>query len=162
MSQGHTARDVILKALCFGFVAATALSSTGRAADSDRNGAEQFIEQAYRQHGDQRAFPNLFAPPLRSLILRDQRAAASGDESELDYDPICQCQDNAGLTYRIISTQIGPSDATVVVANHFKEKPAREVQVTYRLTRAWGSWLIADVETHDVKSLSAWLRRQLH
>jgi hypothetical protein len=68
----------------------------------------------------------------------------------LDFDPICQCQDNDGLVMQVVSLHQNGSVATAKVNNRF----GREVHVVrFRLSKTGSRWLLADVVTRRQPSL---------
>src|SRR4051812_10365781 len=54
-----------------------------------------------------RSAPQVFDPPLVTLIRDSERLTPEGDAPPLDGDPICDCQDSDGMKARI-----GPIRAT--------------------------------------------------
>ncbi|MEA3063143.1 MAG: hypothetical protein QOJ94_2924 [Sphingomonadales bacterium] len=114
-----------------------------------------FVEHLYAAYRNERWSPlarprRIFAPPLAAAIDGDRRL--SGDEvGFLDGDPVCDCQDPAGLRARILAlTPDGRTAATVRVALQFGDD--RRL-LTLRLTRTAAGWRIADVATPDSASL---------
>ena len=59
------------------------------------------------------AAAQVFDAPLVALIRRDQRNAR-GEVGALDGDPLCDCQDDAGMTWRIAG--VVPQGADKAVA----------------------------------------------
>jgi hypothetical protein len=114
-----------------------------------------FVEHLYAAYRDARWSPlahpaAVFAPPLVAAIDEDRRL--SGDEvGFLDGDPVCDCQDPAGLRATILAlTPSGRAAAAVRVALRFGDD--RRL-LTLRLTRTAAGWRIADVATPDSASL---------
>nr|NUR37221.1 DUF3828 domain-containing protein [Sphingomonas sp.] len=92
-----------------------------------------------------------FAPKLVAAIAEDARLAG-GEVGYLDGDPVCQCQDPAGL-HAIVRqvTQQGRDAAKVRVSIAFTgEKPRT---ATFTLVRTKGGWRIADVSSSGEPSL---------
>lgn len=144
-----------------GVAAAALVVATSAAAAVAEDGAVRaVIDRAYRVHDNDRRVEKLYDPALRRAIQADIDATPKGDEQNLDYDPICQCQDDAGLSHRILSSTVTAASATVVVENAFEDKT--KVRVIYHLRRFGQTWLIDDIETGDVKSLKVWLETQPH
>jgi hypothetical protein len=116
-----------------------------------------FVEHLYAAYRNERWSPLarpalVFAPPLVAAIREDRRL--SGDEvGFLDGDPVCDCQDPAGLRARILaSTPGGRASASVRVALRFGDSADRRI-LTLRLTRTAAGWRVADVATPDSASL---------
>ncbi|MGE5721922.1 MAG: hypothetical protein ACM3YM_05620 [Sphingomonadales bacterium] len=135
------------------------------AAAREPAGARAFITHIYAgypRHSprSQRELDAMFEPELSALI---RRSGSNPDEvGPLDGDPICQCQDDTGLRYRIVSIGGAGRQARAVVRNSFVA-PARPTSflVTYRLVRIAGRWRIFDIAGPDQPSMRAWLRREL-
>src|SRR5437762_2176829 len=63
-----------------------------------------------------REFLSFLAPRLRAAVVKD----TSGPEiGVLDYDPFCQCQDNDGISMRIVSLDRRKSTALAVIETSF-------------------------------------------
>lgn len=129
-------------------------------------GARAFVAEVYGQYAlkpeERKPFTDFFDPGLRKLVKADETAAGSDNAPAMDYDPICQCQDDAGLKFRITSITGGPTAATVRVENSFSEDPSsKPILVTYRLTKVGGAWRIVDISAQDVPSLRRWLASQI-
>lgn len=93
----------------------------------------------------------IFAPRLLAAIEEDSRLA-QGEVGYLDGDPVCQCQDAAGLKAAITSVKPqGPDKATVRVSirlQGYRPRPA-----TLSLVRTRAGWRIADIASADEPSL---------
>ncbi|MFL6858925.1 MAG: DUF3828 domain-containing protein [Allosphingosinicella sp.] len=102
----------------------------------------------------------VFAPALVAAIREDVRL--SRDEvGFMDADPLCECQDPAGLHAGIVSLQQAGAGATVRVAIRFGPAPAppdNRRALTLRLVRTGAGWRIADLASADQPSLLADLR----
>lgn len=114
-----------------------------------------FVEHLYAAYRNERWSPlarpaSVFAPPLAAAINEDRRL--SGDEvGFLDGDPVCDCQDPAGLRATILAlTPAGRSAVAVRVEVRFGDD--RRL-LTLRLARTPAGWRIADVATPDSASL---------
>lgn len=95
----------------------------------------------------------IFAPRLLSAIREDQRLA-KGEVGYLDGDPLCQCQDSAGLKARIVAVRRANSmRARVSVTLGLQGERARPAQLSLVRTRA--GWRIADVSSPQERSLLA-------
>lgn len=121
-----------------------------------------FVERIYAGYGEPDYNPlarprRIFAPPLVAAIREDSRL--SRDEiGYMDADPLCQCQDSAGLSPTI--GQIERPDhtkATVQVLLGFDESDRRGIRL--RLIRTAAGWRIADIATEEEPSLLEALHR---
>jgi hypothetical protein len=103
--------------------------------------------------GDQA--PTTFAPHLLALIRHDQATTPLGYAPDLDWDPICTCQDNAGLKVdRIAIEDIKPGRKAATVTLRFLTE---SVPVKLDLASVHGRWRVADVHATDVPSLVGFL-----
>ena len=94
-----------------------------------------------------------FAPRLLAAIKEDSRLA-HGEVGYLDGDPVCQCQDAAGLKARIVRVRPqGPAKASVSVTIGLQGYTPRPAQLS--LVRTQAGWRIADVASPQEKSLLA-------
>ncbi len=120
--------------------------------------ARGYMERLYASYSSSRFNPldhpaRYFTPRLAGAIKEDARLAR-GEVGYLDGDPVCQCQDPAGLKAAVVKTLAkGPAAAKVRVALNFPGEPPRSA--TFTLVRAVSSWRIADVATTDDPSLAA-------
>jgi hypothetical protein len=117
----------------------------------------QFMTRVYAQyrHKDFSPFthPGLyFSPRLKAAIAEDARLA-HGEVGYVDGDPICQCQDAAGMTPRVTAVTQHGTSATVRVTIGWAHDPARPA--TFTLIRTPAGWRIADVGSADEPSLIA-------
>jgi hypothetical protein len=121
-----------------------------------------FVERLYAGYRDPDYSPlahprRIFAPPLVAAIREDARL--SRDEvGFMDADPLCQCQDAAGL--RPLIRQVdrpGRTTATAHVLLSLAGSDRRELSL--RLVRTAAGWRVADVATADEPSLLAALER---
>jgi hypothetical protein len=115
-----------------------------------------YMERLYARYGDPSFNPLTnpdfyFAPKLATAIEEDSRLA-SGEVGYLDGDPICQCQDPAGLQAVVANERmIGADKAEVRVSiglTGYQPRPA-----TFRLVMTSAGWRIADVSSADESSL---------
>jgi len=91
-----------------------------------------------------------FAPRLRAAIAEDARLA-KGEVGYVDGDPVCQCQDAAGLHARVIRVASrGSAKALAEVLIDFTDSTARRVKFSLVRTRA--GWRIADISSADEPS----------
>jgi hypothetical protein len=121
-----------------------------------------FVERLYAGYAqpdhDPLAAPGLiFAPPLVAAIAEDSRL--SRDEvGYMDADPLCQCQDAAGLRPLVREVRrSGRSAATARILLRFPGADRRDL--TLRLVRTDAGWRVADVVAADEPSLLGSLRR---
>jgi hypothetical protein len=92
----------------------------------------------------------VFSPRLLALMRRDARRA-HGEVGALDGDPICDCQDPAGLQ----PTWVGIDRATpghVTARVELKFPDGREV-ITLDLVPVRGQWRVDDVHSPSTPSL---------
>lgn len=98
-----------------------------------------------------------FAPRLLALIRDDKAATPPGDEGALDWDPICDCQDDGGMKVeRVEIGEAAPDRALATVTLRF---PAETMTVKLDLVSQRGQWRVADIHTKDVPSLVALLEK---
>ena len=114
------------------------------------------MEQLYARYSDPSFNPLThadlyFTPKLAAAIEEDSRIA-KGEVGYLDGDPICQCQDPAGLQVIVANERmIGADQAEVRVSISlagYEPRPA-----TFRLVRTKAGWRIADISAVDEASL---------
>jgi hypothetical protein len=92
-----------------------------------------------------------FAPRLQAAIEEDSRLA-NGEVGYLDGDPVCQCQDAAGLRATILRVQTKARDKAMVrVSIRLQDYPTR--LATFTLVRTKAGWRIADISSADEPSL---------
>jgi len=121
-----------------------------------------FVERLYAGYRDSDYSPlarpeRVFAPPLVAAIREDQRLS-SGEVGYLDGDPLCQCQDPAGLRPEIGEVrQLTRSKVTAHVLLSFPGSDRRDLRL--HLVRTGAGWRVADVATADEPSLLDSLRR---
>jgi hypothetical protein len=135
-------------------LAALALTAApASAAETPRHFVGRLYAGYRRQDYSPLARPaSVFAPPLAAAIDEDRRL--SGDEvGFLDGDPVCDCQDPAGLRARIAQlSPRGSAEATVRVTLRFGASGEGRI-LTLRLVRTAAGWRVADVATSDSPSL---------
>lgn len=100
----------------------------------------------------------IFAPSLIALIDEDARLA-HGEVGALDGDPLCDCQDDGGMTFKIASVRsVDPSHASAVIVRSYADTKAPEVEtITLDLAMTKGRWRVYDVRSRDTPSLRAML-----
>jgi hypothetical protein len=120
--------------------------------------ARGFVAQLYIKKTNDRYFR--FASP-RNLTseLYDLMQASGGT---LDYDPLCQCKSNDGLSSQIVSISGGGDRAVAQLLLRFDaDRSAPPQRLTLLLTRApLAGWKIADLQSARTPSLKAWLARR--
>lgn len=121
-----------------------------------------YIERVYSNYRRARFNPldypgRYFAPRLLAAMDEDARLS-KGEVGYLDGDPICQCQDPAGLHASVTRVRgDGPARATIAVLIGFTgEKPR---PVTFSLVHTKAGWRIADIASSDEPSLLTAIER---
>jgi hypothetical protein len=121
-----------------------------------------FVERLYAGYRNPDYSPfakpgRIFAPSLVAAIREDARLSR-GEVGYLDGDPICQCQDAAGMRHSIEDLrQESGTRAIARVRLAFADSDFRALEL--RLVRAGPGWRIADVATAGEPSLLESLRR---
>jgi len=120
--------------------------------------ANHFITKLYQAYGHSEPDylgpqrKRIFSPRLLGLIQRDQDLTAPGDVGYLDGDPICDCQDPAGLSkVRVRLAAAGPGRSRAVI--HFRLSDDRRA-LTLDLVAVRGQWRVDDVHSQDTPSLA--------
>jgi hypothetical protein len=123
-----------------------------------------FVERLYAGYRDPDYSPlerpeRVFAPPVVAAIREDQRL--SRDEvGYMDADPLCQCQDPAGLSPLIAEVRRpGARTASARILLRFGVDGDGDREVSLQLVRTPSGWRIADVATPDSPSMLRELRR---
>ena len=121
-----------------------------------------FVTRLYAGYRDENYSPlarpeRVFAPPLVAAIREDARLS-KGEVGFMDADPLCQCQDPAGLHADIGTVrQPTPRTATARIGLDFGGSDRRALRL--QLVRTRSGWRIADIATADSPSLLSDLRR---
>jgi len=129
-------------------------------AAQDLVGARGFVASLYVKKTTSKSFnyssPRILAADLYSLT---QQAGAA-----LDYDPLCQCRDNDGLSAQILSVSGNDKQAVARLLLRFDaDRIAPPQRLTLMLTRSsLAGWKIADIQSARMPSLKAWLERRQH
>jgi uncharacterized protein DUF3828 len=116
---------------------------------------QAYMEHVYANYRNSNFNPldhpdRYFAPRLVAAISEDARLA-KGEVGYVDGDPICQCQDPAGLHAKVTRvTQQSAAKAIADVIIGFTDSTARRVQ--FSLVRTAVGWRIADVSSSDEPS----------
>jgi hypothetical protein len=104
----------------------------------------------------------IFAPSLIALFDEDARLA-HGEVGALDGDPLCDCQDDGGMTFTIARVRfVDPAHAhaaAAVVRSYPDSKPPEVETITLDLEMTKGRWRVYDVRSKDTPSLRALLTR---
>ena len=157
--RNHSLRTIALLA-----GAAWCLATSTQAAGAADTGPQAFLAGLYAHYpvaGRARAFDpvgpaaaQVFDAPLVALIRRDQRNAR-GEVGALDGDPLCDCQDDAGMTWRIAGVVPQGADKAVArVRLTFPQTPRpRTDDLTFQLVKTAAGWRIHDIASPDIPSL---------
>ncbi len=95
--------------------------------------------------------PATFAPRLLALLRQDRASAAPGDVGLIDWDPICNCQDDEGLKVaRLTLRATGPRQARADLVLRFV---GDSQALSLDLAATPAGWRVADVRTRDAPSL---------
>jgi hypothetical protein len=123
----------------------------------------QRLYQAYG-HGEPDVLgaraPVIFAPRLLALIRHDQASTPAGDVGTLDWDPVCDCQDDDGM--RVARLDIQDRGAGRAVARVRLRFAAETTAVKLDLVSGPDGWRIADIHTRHVASLVGLLDKSAH
>jgi hypothetical protein len=104
--------------------------------------------------------PTTFAPHLLALIRHDQATTPLGYAPDLDWDPICACQDDGGLKVeRMDLTDAKPGRKVATVTLSYGGGADAGVTVRLDLVLVHGRWRVADIHTKDVPSLVGFLEK---
>ncbi|HYG46332.1 MAG TPA: hypothetical protein VD846_00180 [Allosphingosinicella sp.] len=138
-----------------------ALAAALLAAASPAETPRAFVERLYAGYRDPDYSPlshpdRVFAAPLVAAIREDARLSRE-EVGYMDADPLCQCQDPAGLRPRIGEVRrSGRARAAVGVRIDFGSD-RRDLSLS--LVRTAAGWRVADVATADEPSLLESIRR---
>jgi hypothetical protein len=124
-------------------VALCAIASSSCSARTARKpvGAWEFVQSAITHESADKARPaaadytHFLTPRFRMAVERDR---TGGEEGWLDHDPLCLCQDPAGLEFAIISIT-GDSNRAMATIR------AGTATAQWQLIRFAGQWRIADI-----------------
>ena len=114
------------------------------------------MEQLYARYSEPGfnplAKPELYFTPKLAAAIEEDSRLAKGEVGYLDGDPICQCQDSAGLRATVANERmIGAGKAEVCVSIGLTGYPPRPA--TFLLVQTEAGWRIADVSSVDESSL---------
>jgi hypothetical protein len=139
---------------------ATAVQAVG-AADADPRAFLAGLYAHYPVAGKAHPFDpvgpqvsRVFDAPLAALIRRDQRNARN-EVGALDGDPLCDCQDDAGMTWKIVNiVPQGAGRALAQVRLTFPDTPRPRIDdLRVDLVRTPAGWRIHDIASSDTPSL---------
>jgi hypothetical protein len=117
---------------------------------------KQFMQRLYASYSKRDYSPfdhpdRVFAQRLAAAFAEDSKLA-NGEVGYLDGDPVCQCQDTAGMHATVVKvTPQGARKALVQVSIGFTGYKARIAR--FSLERGASGWRIADVSSADEASL---------
>ncbi|HYW15334.1 MAG TPA: DUF3828 domain-containing protein [Allosphingosinicella sp.] len=137
---------------------AAALLAAAPTAESPR----AFVERLYAGYRDPDYDPlarpeRIFAPALVAAI-REDRKLSRDEVGYMDADPLCQCQDAAGLRAQIGDARPwGRGAAAARVRIDLAGSERRDLRLKFVQTAA--GWRISDIATTDEPSLLAGLKR---
>ncbi len=120
--------------------------------------ARTFVAQLYIKKTNDRNF-SLVSP---RLMTADLYALAQGGMAGLDYDPLCQCRSNDGLSAQILSVAGTNDQAVAKLLLRFdadRASPPQRVTLMLKRTPLVG-WKLADIQSGRLPSLKAWLERR--
>ena len=125
--------------------------------------ADVFVRNLYGQYGRVSNFYVLgkqagsyFSPGLLALIRKEEKATPPGDSGKLDWDPVCDCQDDGGLKLTDVHvTMRGTGRALATAVLSYPDPAKTEVQLSLLWTQR--GWRIDDIATKDVPSLRKFL-----
>lgn len=140
------------------FVAALlAASMVVPAVAKDLVGARGFVAGLYVKKTRDRNFT--YSSPR--VLTGELYALAQNGSAKPDFDPLCQCRSNDGLSAQIISVAGSDRQAVVQLLLRFDaDKPAPPQRIALMLARApLAGWKIADIQSARIPSLKAWLQR---
>lgn len=141
------------------FVAALLAASLAvPTAAQDLIGARGFVAGLYVRKTNDRNFN--YASPR--ILTADLYTLAQDGGAALNYDPLCQCRNNDGLSAQILSVSGNGKRAVARVLLRFDaDRIAPPQRVTLVLTRApLAGWKLADIQSARIPSLRAWLARR--
>jgi hypothetical protein len=153
---------------------ALAMVASSPARSADLNGARAFVAWLYSHYPEREGVPAfdptgrsadaVFDPSMAALLREDARRTPKGDVGAIDWDPICDCQDDDGLTAKIDSLfPVGSGGASAIVNIRFaNESPASAHRLEYHLVVVHGRWRIHDIKTRETPSLRMLLIRSNH
>ena len=127
-------------------------------AAQDLIGARGFVAQLYIKKTNSQHFS--FISPR--FLTADFYDLAQGGLAGLDYDPLCQCRSNDGLSAQILSvTGTGNQAVAKLLLRFDADRVAPPQRVTLLLKRApLVGWKLADIQSARIPSLRAWFQKR--
>lgn len=132
-AQGGTSAKEFLSSLYKGYQSPKEVDYLGKAADS------------------------IFTPELLKLIREDEKQA-DGEVGNLNYDPICNCQDFEISGVQITIKKLKKTEMEADV--HFVNS-GTEVNLVFRLVANGSRWRIGDIKSKSTPSLYQFLQKNL-
>ena len=143
-------------------VLAAAVMPAMAAGGPDANAARAFVQKLYAHYPQKDGGP-YFDPTNKdaAAVFEPGMIAAFREDSRLnhdevgfvDADPICMCQDDGGMTSKIVSVTMKGANADVLVNLMY---PGGQPQaVTMHLVPVNGQWRIYDLSTKEEPSYRA-------
>lgn len=126
--------------------------------------AKEFISSLYKGYQSPKevnylgkAADSIFTPELLELIREDKKQA-DGEVGNLNYDPICDCQD-----FEISDVQINVKESkkNEMEADVHFVNAGTEVNLVFRLVAKGTQWRIGDIKSKSTPSLFQFLQRNL-
>jgi hypothetical protein len=120
-----------------------------------------FVSRLYASYRDENFSPfrrksRIFAPAFVAALDEDSRLYRD-EVGFIDADPICQCQDPAGMKAEVGRARTaGAGRAEVPVRIRFGASDVRDIRL--ELIRVGGAWRIADIASADEPSFLAELQ----
>ncbi|MEJ1970656.1 MAG: DUF3828 domain-containing protein [Rhizomicrobium sp.] len=144
-------------------IAVFCLSGAAEAAAPDAASARAFVQKLYAHYPSpangpffnptDKDAPSVFDPGLIAAFREDARLS-KGEVGFVDADPLCQCQDDGGMTTKIASVTLkGANAADVTVDLLFPGGKANPL--TLHLVTVNGNWRVYDLSAPDTKSYRA-------
>jgi hypothetical protein len=155
--------------LALAVLASVLATAPARAADDV--GAKAFVRWVYSHYPPYRRangfdvfgrdMSRIFHPSLIDLMKADEKL---GDDQapDLDGDPLCDCQDDGGMTFKIESVrapEFARASATIIRRGAVGERDDEVIVLDLALTS--DGWRVYDVETKDTPSLRAYLIKSI-
>ena len=125
---------------------------------ADLIGARSFVAGLYIKKTTNRNFS--YSSPR--VLTAELYGLAQNGGASLDYDPLCLCRSNDGLSAQIISITGDDSQAIARLLLRFDaDRMAPPQRLTLVLTRVpLSGWKVADIQSARLPSLKAWLARR--
>jgi hypothetical protein len=125
-----------------------------------RETSGQAVQRVYAEYRNPDFSPFIhperyFAPRLLEAIREDERLAGGGEVGYLDSDPLCQCQDTAGLHTQVVSVTATSGTGAIARVRLEFGPPAEHWKSIIRISllATPAGWRIADVSSADEPSL---------